>query len=199
MAMMLRVQRAAPFGKRSCATFLAKMKEVEGVTTKMAATMPEELAPIAAQGTTIVGEIESFMKSYPELTKDIIAKCKEADKPGIRATTAEAKDPAKCKYTVEGTMVHTVMQGINRTDRRMALVGDLNIPVSAEMKASRQKIYDDAMKEFKGSGLELPPLPESLPFPALDGSAMTSVKMPDDFPAGHLKNMNDVLAKPLSK
>ena len=197
--MLRRAQRVAPMGKRSCATFLAKMKEVEGVTTKMAATMPEELAPIAAQGTTIVSEIESFMKLYPELTKDIIAKCDEADKPGIRATTVEAKDPAKCKYTVEGTMVHTIMQGIGRTDRRMAAVGELSIPVSAEMKASRQKIYDEAMAEVKGSDLKLPPLPDSLPFPALDGSPMSSMKLPDDFPAGKLANMPEVLSKPLNK
>ena len=59
----------------------------------------------------------------------------QADKPGIVATTAEARDPKTCKYTEEGTLIHEMMQRVYKSDRRMAALGSLEVTLTAKDKA----------------------------------------------------------------
>ena len=48
-------------------------------------------APLPVSQPSITASLEEFAKSRPELYKDVIAKIKEADAPGVRATVAEPK------------------------------------------------------------------------------------------------------------
>jgi hypothetical protein len=58
----------------------------------------------------------------------------QADKPGIRPTVMEAKDPKACKYTEEGTMLHEMMQRVAASDRRMKLINELEMTLTAADK-----------------------------------------------------------------
>ena len=90
--------------------------------------------PARAQA-EITAEIEALATERPELYKAILAKIAEADKPGIAATVSAAKDPSTCKYTEEGTMVHDMMQRVAKADRRMKLVAELELALTAKDKA----------------------------------------------------------------
>ena len=47
---------------------------------------------------------------------------------------AEPKDPKACKYTEEGTMVHEMMQRVAASDRRMKLISELEMTLTAADK-----------------------------------------------------------------
>jgi hypothetical protein len=47
-----------------------------------------------------------------------------------------AKDPKACKYTLEGTMLHDLMQNVAKVDRRMKVVGELEVTLTAADKAA---------------------------------------------------------------
>ena len=52
------------------------------------------------------------------------------------ATVAVAKDPKACMYTIEGTMVHDLMQNVYKSDRRMKVMGELEVTLTAADKAA---------------------------------------------------------------
>merc|ERR1712154_248542 len=108
-ATRVRVLTQAPRLARSCA-FQAKIKEMEAAATKLAPSLPAGLKEVAESGAEISSELSRFATERPELYKAVLAAIAEADKPGIKATVATAKDPKACKYTEEGTMVHDLMQ-----------------------------------------------------------------------------------------
>jgi len=133
---MLAVRRAVrtPALARPMCSFLTKVKSMEEQSTKMAATLPAGLKEIAESGTGISAELHKFASERPELFKEVLAKIAEADKPGVRATVAVAKDPSACKYTEEGTMVHDMMMRVAAADRRMKLVSELEVTLTAADK-----------------------------------------------------------------
>merc|ERR1719271_742726 len=124
-----RVSFAAPVASRSCA-FLTKMKAMEAETSKLAATLPDGLKEIATSGTEIQASIAGFASSRPELYKAVLGAIAEADKPGVVATVATARDPKACKYTEEGTMVHEMMKKVYMSDRRMAAIAELDVTLT---------------------------------------------------------------------
>jgi len=130
---MLARRAAAGVFSRACST-LTKVKAMEASAAKMMPNMPEDLQSIAAKGADFTAQLESFAAERPELYKSVLAKIEEADKPGIRASVSEAKDPSTCKYTEEGTMVHEMMQRVAKADRRMKLMTDLEFTLTAKDK-----------------------------------------------------------------
>lgn len=131
----------------------AQIKGMEAAATKMAPNMPDGLKGIASQGASISADLEGFAKERPELYASIMAKFAEADAPGVRATTDEAKDPFSCKYTEEGTMVHDLMQNVAKSQRRMRALGDFEITLSASDKAA---LTAEMTKAAAEKGLKLP-------------------------------------------
>ena len=143
----------APRLSRGCA-FLQNVKTMEAASTKLAPSLPDGLKEIAEAGTSISEQLSKFAAERPELYKQVVAKIQEADKPGIRATVGEAKDPKACKYTEEGTMVHEMMQRVALSDRRMAEIVQLEVTLSpadkeaikqAELAKAKEMGYDASL------------------------------------------------------
>ena len=128
--MLRRSLAVAPRLTRGCA-FQAKVKDMETKSVALAAKLPAGLKEIAEQGTSITAELSKFASERPELYKAVLAAIEEADKPGISPTVAVAKDPKACKYTEEGTMVHEMMQRVAAADRRMKVIGSLEVSLTA--------------------------------------------------------------------
>ena len=77
MLALRRTSTLRPSLTRHCA-FLTKMKAMEVETTKLAATLPDDLKGIAESGTALNAELTKFASERPELFKTIIAKIAEA-------------------------------------------------------------------------------------------------------------------------
>jgi len=115
-------------------TFQAKVKEMETAAAKLAPSLPAGLKEVAEQGSEISAELSKFATERPELYKAVLGAIAEADKAGITPTVAVAKDPKACKYTEEGTMVHDLMSRVAAADRRMKIVGELEVTLTAADK-----------------------------------------------------------------
>jgi hypothetical protein len=150
---------AAPALSRGCA-FLTKVKAMEAASTKLAPSLPEGLKEIADAGASISADLSKFASERPDLYKAVIAKIGEADKPAIRATVAEAKDPKACKYTEEGTMVHEMMQRIAISDRRMKAIADLEVTLTA---ADKEAIKSAQLAKAKELGFDASMLSNDFP------------------------------------
>jgi len=166
---------ATPLGVRTNATFISKMKAQEAAAVKMAATLPDDLKPIVSGAADTSAEIESFIKANPELVELVLAKAAEVEKPGIVATVAAPKDPGMCKYTEEGTMAHTLMQSIAKTDRAMAALAGEQIKTPAAIKAAFGGIAAKFEADVKAAGGDakdykalidlIPSVGDTMPFP----------------------------------
>jgi len=98
---------------------VSKLKAAEQKWIKLIPHLAESLKPIAAQATKVRETYESFASSQPELLKQIIARVeKDPLCTGIVPTVAAARDPKLCKYTVEGTLVHEIMNNVKLLERR---------------------------------------------------------------------------------
>lgn len=126
--------RLSVLRRRGMCTFQTSIKDMEKKATTLAPSLPAGLKEIAEQGSSISSELSKFASERPELYKAVLAAIAEADKPGITPTVAIAKDPKACKYTTEGTMVHDMMQNVAAADRRMKLVGELEVTLTAADK-----------------------------------------------------------------
>jgi len=150
---MLAVRRlvSAPATQtRSMCALISHVKSMEAKAQKMEATLPEGLKEIAQRGPSITADLESFAKDRPELFKEVMAKIKEADAPGIMATVPAAKDPKACKYTEEGTMLHQLMQNVAKSDRRIKTMVDLEVTLTA---ADKDAIVQGALAKAAEAGL----------------------------------------------
>jgi len=132
-------------------TFQTKIKDMEAAATKMAPSLPAGLQEIATQGTEISAELSKFASERPELYKAVLGAIADADKAGITPTVAVAKDPKACKYTTEGTMVHDMMQRVAAADRRMKVVGELEVTLTA---ADKEAIKASQLAKAADLGLD---------------------------------------------
>jgi len=128
-----RFSGALRVAQRGCA-FQAKVKGMEAAAMKLAPSLPGSLKEIAEQGPSISAELTAFATERPELYQSVLAAIKEADLPGIKPTVLAAKDPSACKYTEEGTMVHDLMKRVAVADRRLSLITDLEVTLTAADK-----------------------------------------------------------------
>jgi len=101
---------------------------------KLAASLPASLKEITDHGAEATADITKFATEQPELYKTVLAAISEADKAGIAPTVAVAKDPKACKYTEEGTMMHEMLQRVAASDRRMKIISNLEVTLSASEK-----------------------------------------------------------------
>ena len=124
------------FRRRGMCTFQMNIKAMEKKASALAPSLPAGLKEIAEQGASISEELSKFASERPELYKSVLDAIAKADKPGITATVAVAKDPKACKYTLEGTMLHDLMQNVAKVDRRMKEVGELEVTLTAADKAA---------------------------------------------------------------
>ncbi|KOO26933.1 hypothetical protein Ctob_003904 [Chrysochromulina tobinii] len=122
--------------RRGMCTFQMNIKAMEKKASALAPSLPAGLKEIAEQGASISEELSKFASERPELYKSVLDAIAKADKPGITATVAVAKDPKACKYTLEGTMLHDLMQNVAKVDRRMKVVGELEVTLTAADKAA---------------------------------------------------------------
>ena len=76
------------------------------------------------------------------------------------ATVATAKDPKACKYTEEGTLVHEMMQRVYKSDRRMAALADLEVPLSP---ADKEAILSTIKAKAAEKGIDAASLKIELP------------------------------------
>ena len=95
------------------------------------------------------------MHDVPELVL-----CAQADKPGITPTVAVAKDPKACKYTEEGTMLHEMMQRVAAADRRMKVISDLEISLSA---ADKEAIKNAQLAKATELGIDASAIKADIP------------------------------------
>jgi len=119
---------------------------------KLSSNLTGSLKELADQGPIISAAVTSFAAEQPDLYKTVIEKIGTADKPGIRPTVSEAKDPASCKYTEEGTMIHEVMQRIATADRRVKALSDLEVTLTTADKAA---MIESAKTNPKAAGLKM--------------------------------------------
>ena len=56
-------------------------------------------------------------------------------------------DPSGIKYTVEGTMAYDLMQIVSKADRRMRLISDLEVTLSAADKEALKKMLTEKAVE----------------------------------------------------
>ena len=152
MLAMRRVAFAAPARARNCA-FLTKMKAMKGETDALAAKLPDGLKEIATSGAEIHADLTDFATKRPELFKAVLAKIEAADKPGIVATAAAARNPTTCKYTEEGTLLHEMMARVYKSDRRMAALADLEVTLTA---GDKKMIEDSILAKAAEKGLKAP-------------------------------------------
>ena len=157
--MLRRSLAVAPRLTRGCA-FQAKVKDMETKSVALAAKLPAGLKEIAEQGTSITAELSKFASERPELYKAVLAAIEEADKPGISPTVAVAKDPKACKYTEEGTMVHEMMQRVAAADRRMKVIGSLEVSLTA---ADKEAIKASQLAKAAELGVDASLLSSSVP------------------------------------
>ena len=71
-----------------------------------------------------------------------------------------AKDPKACKYTEEGTMVHEMMQRVAAADRRMKVIGDLEISLSA---ADKEAIKSSQLAKAAELGIDASAINADIP------------------------------------
>jgi len=149
------LRRAMPLlaGRRGMAA-AADVSEMGEITAKLATTLPDAFKPIAAEGPIIAAEIKAVYAAQPELMKAVEAKIAEADKPGVRATVAAAKAPNACKYTEEGTLVHSMMQQVAVAERRMEALAELEYTLTASDKEGLVKAYAAKAAEMGESDLK---------------------------------------------
>jgi len=143
-----------------------QLKSWEAKAAEVMPHLPENLKPIAAQGASIVSQLEQFKKEQPEFYKTVESMIVEADKPGIRATVTEARDPSTIKYTEEGTMVHDLMQSVAKTERRMQHISGLEYKLSASDKSLLTEMTAAlaAEKGMESSDVNVP-IPETVKLP----------------------------------
>jgi len=84
---------------------------------------------------------ESFASKYPEINAEILKRVSaNPDAEGIVATTAEPRDPATCKYTLEGSVEHGFMANVFKTKRFYSFLFEgLEIELVEE---DRKKVLD---------------------------------------------------------
>mmetsp|Transcript_19377 Transcript_19377/g.58486 ORF Transcript_19377/g.58486 Transcript_19377/m.58486 type:complete len:198 (+) Transcript_19377:1747-2340(+) len=98
---------------------VTKLKTAEQKWLKLAPHLAESLKPLAAHATKIRETYESFAASQPELLKQIVARVeKDPLCTGVVPTVSAPRDPKLCKYTVEGTLVHEIMNNVKLLERR---------------------------------------------------------------------------------
>jgi ribosomal protein L23 len=134
------------FRRRGMCTFQMNIKAMEKKASALAPSLPAGLKEIAEQGASISEELSKFASERPELYKSVLDAIAKADKPGITATVAVAKDPKACKYTLEGTMLHDLMQNVAKVDRRMKEVGELEVTLTAADKAAIKEAVEALFK-----------------------------------------------------
>ena len=61
--------------------------------------------------------------------------------------TPTSADPNACKYTVEGTMGYDLMKIVSKADRRMRLISDLEVTLTAADKETLKKMLTDKAVE----------------------------------------------------
>jgi len=142
----------APRLARAC-SFQAQVKSMEAAAAKLAPSLPGSLKEIAEQGPSITAELSAFATERPDLYKAVIAAIKEADAPGIKATVAAPKDPSACKYTEEGTMIHDMMQRVATADRRLKLINELEVTLTA---ADKETITASMAAKAAALGVDTP-------------------------------------------
>eukprot|EP00316_Scyphosphaera_apsteinii_P016478 CAMPEP_0119310574 /NCGR_PEP_ID=MMETSP1333-20130426/19647_1 /TAXON_ID=418940 /ORGANISM="Scyphosphaera apsteinii, Strain RCC1455" /LENGTH=190 /DNA_ID=CAMNT_0007314789 /DNA_START=50 /DNA_END=622 /DNA_ORIENTATION=+ len=125
--------------RRSCATkVIANLKTKEAEIAKMLPFVPDSLKPLFSQAEKMREKMETFSEQQPELLAEMI-KRKEANPlaTGIVATVPTARDPKTCKYTLEGTLVHTLMKDVYYQERLEKLTYDgLEVVLSPAHKAA---------------------------------------------------------------
>lgn len=131
---------------------LASLKEKEAEAQKLMPFLPESLKKLAEFQTTERARMEDFAARQPELMAELCAR-KEANPTvaGIVATTVEPKDPALCKYTVEGTVVHDVMSKLAMMERAKETMYDgLYITLTPADKAKwKEKVVESMAAHHK--------------------------------------------------
>ena len=73
---------------------------------------------------------------------------------------AEAKDPKACVYTEEGSMVHEMMQRVAAADRRMKVIGSLEVSLTA---ADKEAIKASQLAKAAELGVDASLLSSSVP------------------------------------
>jgi len=151
------VARLAAAGSRRLSTpavtkHLASLKEKEAEAQKLMPFLPESLKKLAEFQTWELTRMEDFAARQPELLAELCAR-KEANPTvsGIVATTVEPRDPALCKYTVEGSVVHDVMGRLATMERAKATMYDgLFITLTPADKAKwKEKVIESMAAHHK--------------------------------------------------
>ena len=125
-------------------------KEKEAEAQKLLPFLPESLKKLAEFQTWERARMEDFAARQPELLAELCAR-KEANPTvaGIVATAAAPRDPAACKYTVEGTVVHDVMSKLAMMERAKETMYDgLYITLTPADKAKWKEKVIESMAEI---------------------------------------------------
>lgn len=119
----------------------ADVTAMGAASAKLAASLPDAMKPIAAEGPAIAEEVAAIYAAQPALMAAVEAKIAEADKPGVRATVAAAKSPGACKYTEEGSIVDSMLKQVAQAERRMEALASLEYTLTASDKEELLKAY----------------------------------------------------------
>uniref|UniRef100_A0A7S0Q8V2 Uncharacterized protein n=1 Tax=Coccolithus braarudii TaxID=221442 RepID=A0A7S0Q8V2_9EUKA len=182
MAAMLRVsslRRLAPVAQLTrslsmAGDMLSKFKERESTWTALAPHLPESLKFMPEEATSQREQFEDFSARQPKLVAEI-SKRKAANPTatGIVATCAEMRDPTSCKYTVEGTLAHTVMTNLFTYERfDTFLYEGLDFELGDAEKQEVTKQYsewvEDSFSRVKAAMAEAGAAHVSIPVPPLE-------------------------------
>merc|ERR1719446_1158843 len=106
--------------------------------------LPAALQSFVETSSKSLEMMTEFSERQPELLEAILAR-KEANPTvaGIVATTSSPKLPQQCKYTLEDTMVHSVMQDMLMVERAQKVLYDgLELQLNAAEEVKEDDIPD---------------------------------------------------------
>merc|ERR1719446_493158 len=147
--------------------------------------LPAALQSFVETSSKSLEMMTEFSERQPELLEAILAR-KEANPTvaGIVATTSSPKLPQQCKYTLEDTMVHSVMQDMLMVERAQKVLYDglelkLNAAEKARIKAKHAEYAQEGAKKLAAMIASFHP---SLPATDVPAAAKAAELKEEDIP-----------------